>query len=104
MRELERQLDEEEKLLDLKYSAILDNKEYTQPLSSNIAASRPISSMQKLDSIRNSFDRQGSLQSLNKLMPPTPPSINSSATNRRSANIKQGLEEMTARFDTAKYY
>ena len=55
LRELERQLDEEEKLLDLKYSAILDNKENTQPLS--IAASRPISSMQKLDSIRNSFDR-----------------------------------------------
>jgi hypothetical protein len=49
LRELERQLDEEEKLLDLKYSAILDNKENTQPLSSNIAASRPISSMQKLD-------------------------------------------------------
>ena len=57
LRELERQLDEEEKLLDLKYSAILDNKENTQPLSSNIAASRPISSMQKLDQIRNSFDR-----------------------------------------------
>jgi hypothetical protein len=55
LRELERQLDEEEKLLDLEYSAMLDNKENTQ--QSNIPAARPISSMQKLDSIRNSFDR-----------------------------------------------
>jgi hypothetical protein len=30
LRELERQLDEEEKLLDLKYSAMLDNKENMQ--------------------------------------------------------------------------
>jgi len=29
LRELERQLDEEEKLLDIKYSAMLDNKENT---------------------------------------------------------------------------
>jgi hypothetical protein len=40
-------------------------------------------------------------------MPPTPPSINSSVSNRKgngAGGIKQALEEMTARFDTAKYY
>jgi hypothetical protein len=39
-------------------------------------------------------------------MPPTPPTITSSVSNRKGngGGIKQALEEMTARFDTGKYY